>query len=125
MNMLKKVRVSKLPNCDMCGKTARYDCPIDSGSWGNLCEECFKDYGTNTIGSELVFENKVSNFKPSESNVAIERTNEDYWSEVMFEGMREVTCPKCGEIHHMEPDARDDFKCHSCNVTLSMPEGIY
>jgi len=59
MNELKhrSVNLYTLPNCDFCTKKARYDGRTVFGSWGYICEECFKIYGAGLglgKGQELV-----------------------------------------------------------------------
>ena len=44
--MTRIVKVTKLPDCDMCKDTqATYDARISTGGWGFLCYDCFQLYG--------------------------------------------------------------------------------
>jgi hypothetical protein len=38
------VKVIKLPVCDICGATARYDLSLRQGPWANVCRPCALDY---------------------------------------------------------------------------------
>ena len=52
-----KVVVNELPNCDFCGKPAKYDGKTNIGPWANMCQVCFKVNGTGLglgFGQELV-----------------------------------------------------------------------
>lgn len=40
-----QVKVSSLPKCDFCGKTAGYDGKTTHGPWANMCEDCFGQHG--------------------------------------------------------------------------------
>ena len=48
--MSERVEVAKLPRCDFCGgqpnrRLAKYDGKTMGGSWANMCQEHFEDYG--------------------------------------------------------------------------------
>ena len=57
-----KVEVTKIPDCDLCLQQnhiekARYDCKTTMGSWANLCEHHFENYGVGLglgFGQELI-----------------------------------------------------------------------
>ena len=41
-----EVKVSKLPDCDICGSPeATYDGKTKLGPWASMCETCFKVHG--------------------------------------------------------------------------------
>ena len=61
--------VPKLPKCDICGKTAVYDCKTKMGSWGNLCEVCFKTFG---IGLGTGKGQKLIEAPPTHSKIVLE-----------------------------------------------------
>lgn len=57
--MSDKVKVKRIPNCDICGEKARFDAKTKNGPWGYLCAECFSTYGIGLgtgLGQELVLE---------------------------------------------------------------------
>lgn len=68
MNDHTKVKVQSLPNCDLSGsqfpphyerRLAKYDAKTVFGWWANLCEECFRRFGTGLglgKGQELIVE---------------------------------------------------------------------
>ena len=42
----KSVEVTSLPPCDMHpSREAAYDCKTSFGPWGNLCKQCYQQYG--------------------------------------------------------------------------------
>jgi hypothetical protein len=43
--MSKSVKVSQLPNCDICGAVAEYDGKTTMGPWANMCLNHFKQLG--------------------------------------------------------------------------------
>ncbi len=61
--MSTKVFITELPNCDICKSnekkevSAKYDGLTIYGSWANMCEDCFQDYGKGLgtgQGQELI-----------------------------------------------------------------------
>ena len=56
-----KVEVLKLPDCDFCGETAKYDGRTKLGPWANMCQYCFNIYGIGLglgRGQELILETR-------------------------------------------------------------------
>lgn len=54
----KSVKVTRLPNCDFCGKTAKYDGKTTRGPWANMCQADFEINGVGLglgKGQELIF----------------------------------------------------------------------
>lgn len=49
--MAQIVKVDSLPQCDICGAVAQYDAKTVFGSWGNLCENDFQQYGLGQLGT--------------------------------------------------------------------------
>jgi hypothetical protein len=45
MGELVEVSVSELPKCDFCLKKAKYDGRTILGSWANMCEIHFRQFG--------------------------------------------------------------------------------
>ena len=40
-----EVEVAQIPNCDLCGQPALYDCRTIMGPWAYLCSEHFRKIG--------------------------------------------------------------------------------
>ena len=54
---MKRVEVTMLPCCDMCGQQAKYDGKTVHGPWANMCKICFKLWGVGLgmgQGQELI-----------------------------------------------------------------------
>ncbi len=53
----KKIEVSKLPKCDFCARSAKYDGKTQHGSWANMCPSHFDFWGVGLglgRGQELI-----------------------------------------------------------------------
>ena len=51
--MVDKVEVTRLPKCDFCddGSDASFDAKTIFGSWANMCENHFFEYGFGRLGT--------------------------------------------------------------------------
>jgi hypothetical protein len=133
---MKKKRVQELPLCDfknlpsvvdMCSVYAKYDAPTKRGTWANMCEVHYKIHaakGADALGCELV--KGLAEPAPPHSKFVhgVEPNlaeNQEYWENVLLEGIREITCPECGEERRMEPDATGIFNCDGCGVRVKCP----
>ena len=133
---MKKKRVEHLPKCDfanlspveeMCSLFAKYDAPTESGTWANMCEAHYKMHkatGADGLGFEFV--EGIAEPDPPHCKFVhgVEPNfpeNLEYWEDVMVNGVREITCPECGEERRMEPDATGIFNCDGCGVRIKCP----
>jgi len=120
---MNKKYVDKYPKCDNglyklipspnCDGEAHYDAPGPGGHWGNFCEACYKVCcPTNRMLGTQFIKREPSELTPiSEILSAIEEDSVNYWEDVMFNGLRTVECPTCGETRDVEPDARYIVTC--------------
>lgn len=49
--MSTQATVKRLPNCDVCGGTAKYDTKTIFGPWANLCQDCYGTHGIGKLGT--------------------------------------------------------------------------
>lgn len=113
---MKKVKVTRIPACDFCGKPAKYDAPTLDGRWGNMCVDC---YGGKTkpdsIGSEYVL-----HVQQPKQDKTVQGTEESSMEEIVFAGDRMIGCPECGDSRAVEPDADYTYTCE-CGVNVKCP----
>jgi len=133
--MLKK-RVEELPKCDFanlapceppCSGLAQYDAPVSGRtSWAFMCEGHYKMFGNKSM-ENISYELVHGIAEPLEGD-AVEgiepnlEENIEYWENVILDGIREITCPECGEERRVEPDATGIFNCDGCGIKIKCPE---
>ena len=127
---MSKKNVDTLPSCAVCGKPANYDVPVPGfgGSWANLCKVCARAKGVGdeqiNLGTEFV--HRTQQPKQGKTVMGEEPGLPDieYWESVLYDGVRTITCPACGEEHNVEPDATYTYMC-GCGVTVQVPGGLF
>lgn len=129
---MKTVYLEKLPKCDYedvtpgCLGEATYDAPtISGGRWAHMCEhhyEMFKSPIAEQVGCKLA-QRELAKPKEGKPVLGLEPgiENLEYWENVLFDGLREVECPECGDIKNVEPDANYTFTCECCGVKVKCP----
>jgi len=66
MSEMRKVYLSTVPSCDLCGKQEQeaFDSPVKGhGSWGYMCKACFAKHGRPDVASHIL----PSSMKPPPS----------------------------------------------------------
>lgn len=95
--------------CQLCGKEAAYDSPVDGRSWAYLCESCFLIHGSPAVATKLF---KKKNVKPKVCGkvtpVINYRTDECRYK-----------CPHCGHRNLCEMDADSSF-CNQCSNRVEL-----
>jgi len=124
----KIVKVTRIPTCDVCS-TGNGILDIPSGhlgsSWCNCCLDCFKWHpapeAAKKVGCklELSIPKSIPNLNTEEVVQGKELTALE---DMIMDASREVECPRCGEIHTLEPDKRGVMKCHGCGVKMQLQE---
>jgi hypothetical protein len=111
-------KLLKLPKCDFCSNEAMFDAPmIGVGSWAYACFDCSRRLALD-FGTKLVLKDKVNPTNTGEIVDGIEDDSEEYFNSLLFDEMREIGCPLCGESQTMEVDAVQ-YTC-SCGATVKM-----
>lgn len=49
--MSDEVKVTVLPGCDFCDRTARYDGKTIMGPWANMCQKHWDKHGVGRLGT--------------------------------------------------------------------------
>lgn len=123
---MKDLQVSKLPDCDICQSkgTGVYDAPTKQGPWANMCEACYKAHHNGTIGTRRVVKVVEKSDDPGKIAIGIEDDSMEYLEDVLVgDGMREIECPECGSVRHVEPDADYTYDCE-CGVKVKVSDPI-
>lgn len=116
---MKTVKMAKIPKCDICKKNpAKYDTPINGGSWGYVCEACGAGVGVSPIGSILELAGEPA--KPSGKKL-MGKDMTSFEDVVMGDADREIECPECGCIRTVEPDAGYTYTCEDCGASVKVP----
>ena len=132
---MREVQVTTLPNCDFCEReqVAEYDAQTTTGSWANMCPECFKRHGKGwinnrrgrllgTLGTKRVLKVIQKSDTPGKAVQGTEDDSFEYMQAVvMSDEHRTITCPECGMERHVEPDASYTYKCE-CGVQVQVPD---
>lgn len=106
---MKEIYVKEYPECDLCGKPAKYDAPSRMGAWANFCESCLIMHGSpnaRSMGSMYVKQKKKKASKPTVMGTV---TVPMSWDSVVH-----VKCPYCGHRRAVEPDANYTVECEGC-----------
>jgi len=109
-------------NCDLCKqegitREAKYDGKTIYGSWANMCEECYKEFGAGLgtgKGQELPKRFPVT----SPSSLKYTITLKEF-EEGAMEGLMHIKCPQCKEKTPAEPDATGTY-CQSCDSHIAL-----
>lgn len=116
---MKTVKLAKIPKCDICKKNpAKYDTPINGGSWGYVCEACGADVGVSPIGSILKEQGEQGTENKGKKVYGKEMTS---ISDLLMDADREIECPLCGCMRMVEPDAAYTYKCEDCGASVRVP----
>lgn len=116
-----KVRqTDTLPTCDFCSNPKEFvvDSPIrGSHAWANMCNTCFPKYGVDgDLGTKFVLRDRSNTPDPKDATLdVVDNTTEE---DALWDSVREVTCPTCGEARSMEMDADSVFECEGCHQKL-------
>lgn len=111
----KVAKVRELPNCDFCKMDgvetpAKYDGKTKAGSWANMCQEHFEEFGIGLglgKGQMLEVQPKIDAGKKAE--IPVVEIPLSLWYDSC-----EVACPHCGETRTLEPDANYVVTCEGC-----------
>lgn len=108
--MIKDIYVEKFPKCDICSKEGGiYDCPVKgSRSWANMCADCFKTHGTDSVGSRRTIQPIVEKKNEGQSVVAFVISSME---EILERGVQVVKCPLCDTKKRVESDAHYVYEC--------------
>jgi hypothetical protein len=117
---MKKVQVTVLPKCDLCGQVARYDAHL-GGRWGFYCIRCAQmESGLTQSQIEQKPMGTIFTLKPpqivdnSDKPIAVVELVSDDGDEWY------ATCPSCGYEHTLEPDGYGRLDCHECNQPMEV-----
>ena len=111
--VLKEIEVHEIPTCAIpgCDKKAPYDVKTVRGPWGDLCEEHFKQLGTD-IGSKRVMIKATVATKTFAKTPTV--TFKLTRAIVFDEEYPSVKCPWCGKPRDCEMDANYTVTCEGC-----------
>jgi hypothetical protein len=119
--------------------TAYYDAPTKNGSWAYMCEEHFKLYGLDHIGTKFDYQPVAEPLREvaakassmvsplSVGAVLAHKAVQPQLGEELCDleeqlfGDRMIGCPDCGCERHVEPDATYTFDCEGCGIPVKCP----
>lgn len=121
---MKTRKVDVIKPCDLCGKVGEsyYDAPTLTGLWANLCPDCFKKHGSpsaDTVGTKFVLRDRSN--QPEMADGILEGKELSTLESICMDGEREISCPNCGEVRPVEPDAGYVFTCEGCGSEVRVP----
>lgn len=126
---MKIIYREELPKCDFCQKPAIYDAPTCHGSsWANMCENCFKVHkgmSAQAVGYKFAKRDIAKPVTDAKIHMGLEEQSEGYDLHTIYDGVREIKCPGCGDMRSVEPDARYKYNCEACGIKVQVPEGMF
>jgi len=103
---------------------------MPGGQWAYACKKCADARHMTEAAYRIGTIFKIREVKVAEGTIRIKQGIEPghadlgYWVAVMYDGLREIKCPNCGESRSVEPDADYQYVCESCHTQVQVPEPL-